>query len=206
MSRWQPNARERLAGAALELFVEQGFASTTVPEITARAGLTTRTFFRHFADKREVLFDSEDSLPALASRIIADAPAELSPIQVITGGLDTVASVQFSGDIAHFRTRRAVIHADEGLRERELRKMSALSEAISHGFQERGLDELRATLIAHVTATVFSVAIGRWLDEDKPAAISELLHDTLAVLRSVMDEPHPDGPTRKLVPAPARTD
>ncbi|ROR90919.1 TetR/AcrR family transcriptional regulator [Nocardioides aurantiacus] len=188
MSRWQPNARERLADAALELFVEQGFASTTVPEITARAGLTTRTFFRHFADKREVLFDSGDSLPALARRIIAEAPPELSPIAVIAGGLDTVASEQFGGDIEHFRTRRAVIHADESLRERELRKMSALSEAISHGFRQRGLDELRATLVAHVTATVFSVAIGRWLDEDKPAPLSELLHDTLAVLRSVLDD------------------
>lgn len=189
MSRWQPNARERLETAALELFVEQGFARTSVPEITARAGLTTRTFFRHFADKREVLFRGEQDLPALASRIIAEAPATLTPIQVITGGLDKVAAIQFGGDIEHFRTRRAVIHADEGLRERELRKLSALSEAISRGFQDRGVDELRSTLVAHITATVFSVAIGRWLDQDDQVPLSELLHHTLAVLRAVLEDP-----------------
>lgn len=189
MPRWEPNARERLEGAALELFVEQGFASTTVPEITARAGLTTRTFFRHFADKREVLFGRDDELPALAGRIIAEAPAALSPVQVISEGFDTVASVQFGGDVEHFRTRRALIDADEGLRERELRKMSALSEAISSGFQERGVDEVRAVLIAHVTATVFSVAIDRWLDQDHPAPLAALLRQTLAELRSVVAEP-----------------
>lgn len=189
MSRWQPNARERLEGAALELFAKQGFAQTTVPEITARAGLTTRTFFRHFADKREVLFGIEDELPALADRIIAEAPASLTPIQVIAGGFATVADVHFGADIGHLRSRRAIIQADEGLRERELRKMSALSEAISRGFQERGLDEVRATLIAHVTATVFRVAIGRWLDQDDHGTLPGLLHDTLAELRSVLDEP-----------------
>lgn len=188
MSRWKPNAQERLEAAALELFIEQGFARTTVPEITARAGLTTRTFFRHFADKREVLFRSDQDLPVLASRIIAEAPASLTPIEVIAGGLDTVAAVQFGGDIAHFRTRRVVIHADEGLRERELRKLSALSEAISRGFKDRGVDELRSTLLAHITATVFSVAIDRWLDQEDREPLSELLHHTLAVLRSVLDD------------------
>ena len=60
MGRWEPDARDRLERAALELFVEHGFDPVTVPEITARAGLTTRTFFRHFADKREVLFADAD--------------------------------------------------------------------------------------------------------------------------------------------------
>ena len=69
MGRWQPGARDRLEAAALELFLEQGFAATTVPQITARAGLTTRTFFRHFADKREVLFAREAEMPALAEKI-----------------------------------------------------------------------------------------------------------------------------------------
>src|SRR5215469_8880269 len=96
MSRWQPDARERLRKAAMELFAEQGFAATTVPEITARAGLTTRTFFRHFADKREVIFGGEE-IPALATRLIADAPPDLDPAAVIVAGLKTVAETRFEG-------------------------------------------------------------------------------------------------------------
>jgi len=80
MGRWQPGARERLERAALELFLEQGFAETTVLRITARAGLTTRTFFRHFVDKREVLFAGEEEMPALVERLMAEAPATLGPM------------------------------------------------------------------------------------------------------------------------------
>ena len=85
MSRWQPDARERLERAALELFTEQGFAETTVPQITAKAGLTTRTFFRYFADKREVLFSNDEEAAELAARMIAEAPAHLTPMEIKIG-------------------------------------------------------------------------------------------------------------------------
>jgi AcrR family transcriptional regulator len=94
VGRWQPDARERLERAAIELFAQQGFAATTVPQITARAGLTTRTFFRHFADKREVLFGG-DEIPALATRLMAEAPPSLDPMTLIVGGLKTVAETRF---------------------------------------------------------------------------------------------------------------
>ncbi len=189
MGRWQPNARERLERAALELFTEQGFAETTVPQITARAGLTTRTFFRHFADKREVLFAGEEELPDLVARLAAEAPASLGPMMVIAYGLETVAATRFEGRLEYLRARRAVIQADEGLRERELRKLSALSEAIGQGFRKRGVDELTATLAAQVAVTVFSVAVSRWLDQDGEQPLSGLLHETLTVLRSVIAFP-----------------
>jgi len=185
VSRWQPNARGRLERAALDLFTEQGFAETTVPQITARAGLTTRTFFRHFADKREVLFAVEEELPALVARLAADAPASLGPMMVIAYGLETVAATRFEGQIEYLRTRRAVIQSDEGLRERELRKLATLSEAISQGFRNRGVDELTSTLAAQIAVTAFSVAIGRWLDQDGEQPLSELVHDTLHALQSV---------------------
>ncbi|BDZ47771.1 hypothetical protein GCM10025867_44860 [Frondihabitans sucicola] len=140
MARWEPGAHERLRRAALELFVEQGFAATTVPQITARAGLTTRTFFRHFADKREVLFGGEADVPQLAARMIAEAPDFENPLDVIAAALDGVASAQFSIGPAAVRLRRTVIESDEGLRERELRKMSTLSTAIREGFEARGVD------------------------------------------------------------------
>ncbi len=189
MSRWQPNARDRLERAAFELFVEQGFAETTVPQITARAGLTTRTFFRHFADKREVLFAGEEELPALVARLMADAPASLGPMMVIFQGLETFAATRFEGRREYLRTRRAVVQADEGLRERELRKFSVLSEAISRGFRDRGVDELTSILAAQIAVTVFSVGVGRWLDQDGEQPLFELVHDTLGALRSVAADP-----------------
>ncbi|MET1007057.1 MAG: helix-turn-helix domain-containing protein [Propionibacteriaceae bacterium] len=201
MTRWEPNARERLERAALELFVEQGFAETTVPQITTRAGLTTRTFFRHFADKREVLFANEGDIPAMAARMIAEAPASLTPMEVIVGGLEDVAAAQFSDGVEAVRARRAVIESDEGLRERELRKLSALSEAISRGFQDRGVDRLTAALVAQVTVTVFSVSIGRWLAADGETPLPELLHDTLAALRAILAEPAPPSSVRGRSPS-----
>ena len=189
MSRWEPNARERLERAALELFLERGFAETTVPQITARAGLTTRTFFRHFADKREVLFAGEEELPALVARLMADAPASLGPMMVIVQGLETVAATRFEGRREYVRTRRSIIRSDEGLRERELRKLSVLSEAVSRGFRDRGVDELAATLAAQVAVTIFSVAVSRWLDHDGEQPLSEFVHETLGALRSVTADP-----------------
>ena len=193
MSRWQPNARDRLERAAIELFIEQGFAETTVPQITARAALTTRTFFRHFADKREVLFARDAELPALVARLAADAPASLSPMMLIAYALETVAATRLEGQRAYLRTRRAIIQADEGLRERELRKLSALSDAINQGFRDRGVDELAALLAAQLAVTVFSVTISRWLDQDGAQPLSALVHDTLRALRSVTADPaaHP---------------
>ncbi len=189
VSRWQPNARERLERAALELFIEQGFAETTVPQITARAGLTTRSFFRHFADKREVLFAGEEELPAVVARLVADAPASFGPMMLIAYGLETVAATRFEGQLEYLRTRRAVVQTDEGLRERELRKLSTLSEAISRGFRDRGFDELASILAAQLAVAVFSVTISRWLDQDGEQPLSELVHDTLRALRSVTADP-----------------
>ena len=171
----------------MELFNEQGFAETTVPQITARAGLTTRTFFRHFADKRAVLFAGDEELPALVARLAADAPASLSLMRVITHGL-TAAATRLEGQRAYLRARRAVIQTDEGLREREMRKGATLSDAINQAFRNRGVDELTAMLAAQLAATVFSVTLDRWLDQDGEQLLSELLNDTLRALRAVTTE------------------
>lgn len=93
MGRWEPDARGRLERAALDLFSERGFDQVTVPEITARAGLTTRTFSRHFADKREVLFADADQMPARAAEMVLKSPSGLAPYDVVSHGLDELASV-----------------------------------------------------------------------------------------------------------------
>ena len=188
MSRWEPGAAERLRAAALDLFVEQGFAAVTVPQITARAGLTTRTFFRHFADKREVLFAHEAALPGLMTQFFADAPPGLTPMEVIVEGLCTLVAPRFDGLKDSLRVRRKVVLSDEGLRERDLRKRALIAEAGVAGFRDRGLDELSATLAAQLAATIIDTAANRWLDDDTDRPMADVIRATAAALTGVVTD------------------
>ena len=111
------------------------------------------TFFRHLTDKREVLFAGEDDVPAYVAQLTADAPASLNPMTLIVEQLQFFAAARFEGRREQLRLRRAVIQADEGLRERELRKISALADATSTGFRDRGVDSLTAALAAQIAVT-----------------------------------------------------
>jgi len=201
MGRWRPDARQRLEQAALELFSTQGFAATTVPQITARAGLTTRTFFRHFADKREVLYGG-DEIPELATRLITDAPASLDPAMLLIGGLQTVAETRFEGRREEIRVRRAIVRSDEGLRERDLRKRADLGEAIRAGFTGRGVDATTAVLLAETAVTVVQVALEGWLDRDDDRTLFEIMLETIGSLRATLATfpPFPTGPAARQLP------
>ena len=83
VARWKPNARSRLEKAALELYSERGFQQVTVAEIAQRAGLTERTFFRHFADKREVLFPADGQLQELLLSALEKAPRSFSAFDAV---------------------------------------------------------------------------------------------------------------------------
>lgn len=186
MTRWPADARERLARAAIELFVEQGFAATTVPEITARAGLTTRTFFRHFADKREVLFAGEEEIPRYAADLLAAAPAALTPRELILGGLKAVTETRFDGHRQEIALRRALIRSDEGLRERDLRKRAVVGEVLRAGLERRGVDRRTAALLAESTTTLLYVSIDEWLDQDVDRPLYEVVLKTVACLRQAL--------------------
>ncbi|MEV4344052.1 helix-turn-helix domain-containing protein [Actinoplanes sp. NPDC049596] len=185
MSRWRPGARERLEQAAIELFVEQGFAATTVPQITARAGLTTRTFFRHFADKREVLFGGEE-IPAMATRMISEAAPGADPMTILVEGLRTVAESRFEGRRDDLRVRRQIVRSDPGLRERDLRKRDVVSAAIRDGFRARGVDPLRAALLAETAVTLLFVSLDQWLDQDGDRPLFAIVEEALAALRQAV--------------------
>ena len=192
MSRWEPHPRERLEQAALQLFTEQGFGQTSVPQITERAGLTTRTFFLHFVDKREVLFAHEADFPALVAALMAQAPPSLSPMQLISHGLRAVAALRFDGHRDTLQTRHHVIATDTGLLERELRKYAALAAAITDELRRRGTGELEATLTADIAVTVLRVAVTRWLRPAEDRPLATLLDQTLnAVTYVICGEPDP---------------
>lgn len=187
MGRWEPDARDRLARAALELFLERGFDRVTIPEITARAGLTTRTFHRHFADKREVLFADTDQFPTFASRLVRDAPPQLSPIDVVAYGLPTFAAA-FDGRLGLARQRRAIIDGHDGLRERELRKMEALVDAITEAFRWRGVEDRTAAVVAETAVGVVKVALRRWLESTGEQPLQLIMSDALTRIGDAFDQ------------------
>src|ERR1700679_3610996 len=145
MGRWEPDARGRLAQAALALYGERGFEQTTVAEIAARAGLTERTFFRHFADKREVLFAGADALRELLVSTVAKAPESLAPIDAAATGLQAAgALIQEGGELA--QQRQAIIASSAELQERELIKLASLAAALAEVLRRRGVGDPTASL------------------------------------------------------------
>jgi AcrR family transcriptional regulator len=184
MSRWQPNARGRLEQAALELYTERGFDQTTVAEIAQRAGLTERTFFRHYADKREVLFWGQDALIELVTKHIAAAPDSASPMDAVGAALRAVGEM-FAGRREHARRRQAVIDANPGLQERELIKLSSLAAAMAGALGRRGVAEPAAKLTAETTVAVFKVAFDRWISAAKASDLADVIGDSLRELKSL---------------------
>ena len=201
MSRWQPDARERLERAAVELFTEQGFAATTVPQITERAGLTTRTFFRHFADKREVLFGGAE-IPRLAGALIADAPPSADPATLVIDGLTTFAAARFEGRRTEIRQWRAIVRSDEGLRERELRKRDAVLEAVRASLVSRGVPAVTAAVLAGTSVTLLYTAVDQWVEVDEGVEgdgerpLTDFILDGVRALRAALDRlpATPEGP------------
>ena len=184
MSRWQPDARRRLEQAALELFLERGFEQTTVAEIAQRAGLTERTFFRHFADKREVLFAGAGALQEFLVRAVAQAPDSATPIGAIAGALQAAAPL-FAERGDYPRQRQAVIAANAELRERELIKLAALAAAMAGALRGRGVPESTASLAAEAGMAVFRIAFERWTAEDCQPDLPKLIRDSLDNLKAV---------------------
>ena len=156
--------RTRLQGAALELFCKRGYDRTTAAEIAARAGVTERTFFRYFPDKREVLFDGEARVRMALTASIADAPAEL-------GALDTLFQAfrsfepMLEDSWSYSKPRHEIISATPALYERELAKIAALAQALADALTARGVPDLRAVLAAQTGMAAFVHATLAWLDD-----------------------------------------
>ncbi|MBB4909718.1 TetR/AcrR family transcriptional regulator [Actinophytocola algeriensis] len=184
MARWEPNAQERLTQAALELFVGQGYDRTTVAEITDRAGLTKRTFFRHYADKREVLFLGQDQLTRLFTDAIKAAPTGATPLDAVTAALESAAAV-FGQDRREFvRQRQSVIDANDDLRERELLKLARLTAAMATALRERGVADPTAGLAAEVGSLAFVRAFERWVSPSCEEKFATLAREALAELKA----------------------
>jgi AcrR family transcriptional regulator len=184
MSRWEPEARARLEQAALALYAERGFEQTTVAEIANRAGLTERTFFRHFADKREVLFGGAGRLTELLVGSVAGAPDSAAPIDAIAVALETAAALlqerhEFS------RRRQTIIDAHAELQERELIKLASLASALAAALRRRGVSDPAASLAAEAGVAAFKIAFARWINETNQADLPRIVRESLDELKAV---------------------
>lgn len=185
MSRWEPDARGRLQLAALELYAERGFESTTVADIAERAGLTKRTYFRYFADKREVLFWGSELFQATILDGVAVAPAAVAPLDAVVAGLHAAAEQLFTPERHPGAAQRAqIIAANPELQERELIKRSTLARAIAAALHERGVPDPAAILAAEAGVTVFWVSFATWVASDGSRPLSRLLDESRDGIRA----------------------
>ena len=182
MGRWEPNAYERLQQAAMELFQERGYERTVVEEIAARAGLTERTFFRYFNDKREVLFSGSKALEKLIVDAIAGAPPALAPLDAVVAALEATTRM-FEERRAYARKRQALIVEHAELRERELIKLSSLASAIAETLRERGVARPAASLISEAGIVIFKNAFEHWVEDTKKQDLSHHVRAALEALR-----------------------
>ncbi len=184
MARKEDDARARLQGAALELFRERGYDRTTAAEIASRAGVTERTFFRYFPDKREVLFDGETVVRAALIAAIEDAPPKAGPLETLLYAFQSFRPM-LEGKRAYAEPRHTIITATPALHERELAKVEALADALADALRARGVAHLRALLAARAGMAAFAQAAATWLD-DPEIELGERVDHAYRELRAIL--------------------
>ena len=184
MPRWEPDSRARLQESALALYDRKGFDATTVEEIAERAGLTKRTFFRHFADKREVLFGGGEQIEALVADAVRSAPKSAHALDAVSAGLDSLcAMLEHQGETAARRIR--IVRASPELWERQLIKFASLAGVISDALRTRGVGDTDAILAAESGVTALRVASDRWIRNVGRKSLRRYLGEALDELRKV---------------------
>jgi len=193
MARWKPGAKDRLQEAALTLFAANGFEQTTAAEIAQAVGLTERTFFRHFSDKREVLFHGQDRFEQAFLDGMAAAPPEAPPWDLVARALQGAATMFPQERREHSRLRQSVIDRNPALQEREAHKMSTLAVTIVDALHQRGIADPAARLAADSATTVFGIAFLQWIGEGEERSMATITADVLNELRSLTAGAPPSG-------------
>ena len=188
MPRSGTEARSRLRQATLELFQQRGYDATTAAEIAARAGVTERTFFRHFADKREALFDGEEAFRETLAERVTSAPEDMSAMAALFHAFRSVESL-LEQNRPFTEPRQKVIAKTPALQERVLTKSAGLIAALSAALRQRGVDENVAALAAEIGMAMFSRATSAWL-ADPALDLNANLKKVHAELQGLSLEPY----------------
>lgn len=168
----------------MQLYAERGYERTTVAEIAQQAGLTERTFFRHFADKREVLFWGSAQLQEAIVGAVESAPSSAAPIEAVAAGIETAAG--YLSDREYSRRRQAIIAVNPTLRERELIKMASLASAIATALRKRGVSDPAASLTAEAGTAVFRIAFERWIADGSRMDFRTSIRESMDELRGAV--------------------
>ncbi|MEU0603667.1 helix-turn-helix domain-containing protein [Streptomyces sp. NPDC006393] len=188
MARWQPNASQRLADAALDLFAERGYDNTTVLDIAQRAGLAKSTFFRHFENKRAVLF-GEDAVTGPLVAAISEAPPEATPLEAVGRGIEALGQSVFTPAHRAFSARRrTAIEAHPDLQEREALKGLSLTGSIAQALSDRGASALVARAVAELAALALKVAYEQWSDTDNADDYGDLARRILSDVQAAVSK------------------
>jgi AcrR family transcriptional regulator len=185
VARWDPGAEDRLKRAALELSLERGYENVTVTDIAERAGLTRRSFFRYFPDKREVLFAGSERLPPALAEAVLTAASEAAPFAAVLDALGRVGT-QLVQEVDGVPERRAVIDSSPELQERERTKTAAVTEAIRSALVRRQVDQGTAVLVAQLATVAFQNAFRQWLAAGGRKSFGSCLEAVTEELRSAL--------------------
>jgi AcrR family transcriptional regulator len=181
MGRWAPDAGGRLYQAALDLFVADGFTNVTVEQIADSAGVTARTFFRHFPTKEDVLFSDGVAIVAHLATAIQDAPASSTPSELLLAALVRFAD-SMDDERSHQRVRASIITSVPALRERELLKQHHIAMTMVDELVRKGIPRERAVTLAGVGMVVFQNAYRGWVTDRRRMTLAERIEGTLADL------------------------
>ncbi|MGA5462265.1 TetR/AcrR family transcriptional regulator [Mycobacterium sp. NPDC050041] len=185
MARWVPGTRERLQDSALELFAARGYEQTTATEIAQAVGLTERTFFRHFSDKREVLFHGQQALTDAFLAGLNDAPPDAAPVELAVSALRASSSFFDDDRRPHSRVRQSVIDDNPALREREALKLVGLGQALGGALRDRGVDGMAADVAAQIAVMAFGIAFAHWIAEGEERSFEEIAMDVVREVGAV---------------------
>ncbi len=170
VGRPRASSQRMLEEAASELFLEQGYAKTTIEQITQRAGVSRNTFFNYFGSKSELLWVELDaSLQALTDALAERATAD-DPLGAVEEAL-LVTAAGFTADRAPLvLTQYDVMGIDAELRAAGLARALAHAELIERylvarlwGVDPRGAARpLQARAVALAVLGAAAAAVGRW--------------------------------------------
>jgi AcrR family transcriptional regulator len=182
MGRWEPDARGRLLRAALEMFAEQGYEATSAAQIAARAGLTKTTLFRQFADKREILFQGQESLVEVATAGVKSSPLEASPLELLRSGVRALCDTHVVEQQEIGRQINALIAASADLRERATFKRATIATALADALAERIGDSRLAGVLADIGVRAYYDGFDRWIDTRRDESLWSVVSDELTAL------------------------
>ncbi|HEY0189407.1 MAG TPA: helix-turn-helix domain-containing protein [Cellulomonas sp.] len=184
MPRWDPDARERLVAAAVQLFAEHGYDNVTVAQIAERAGLARSSFFRHFPDKKDVLSAGQQTMTRLLVEGIAAAPADATPLAAVGEGLRRASTMMNPRSRELGPVLRDLIASSVELQERNTLKQAGLTAAMADALRERGAPDGVATLSAELGGLAFRAAYAAWVAAEDDQDLGELACAELGRLRA----------------------